>query len=162
MLVQTVLLAQSAASPNGTPVKTSVPYSSLPITQEAPKPGGGIFAFEEETHDFGTLEQDGDASFVFKFINTGTEEIVITGAKGSCGCTVPTWPDKPIAPGASGEISVKYDSHRIGIIEKNVTISSNASIPQKMIYIKGNIVAKPEGPSFTAPIQGAPASMGGQ
>jgi hypothetical protein len=116
--------------------------------------GGGIFKFEEETHDFGEMMQGGDASFVFKFTNVGTEDIKITLAKGSCGCTVPTWPQEAIAPGASGEIAVKYDSNRIGEFNKNVTIISDAAGGEKVIYIKGKVNPKPADPVFTAPAEG--------
>jgi hypothetical protein len=128
---------------------------------EAPQPtkaGGGSFKFEEETHNFGELVQGGDASWVFKFTNSGTEAITITMAKGSCGCTVPTWPQEPIQPGQSGEIAVRYDSNRIGVIDKYVTIISDANEIEKKIYIKGNITPKPAAPTFTAPPMGAPAS----
>ena len=102
--------------------------------------------FEKEVHDFGTMKQYGDASTEFKFTNTGTEPLIISNAKGSCGCTVPSWPKTPIKPGESAAIKVKYDSKRIGPINKSVTISSNASNePTKVIRIKGMIEAAPQG-----------------
>ena len=86
------------------------------------------------------------ASTEFKFTNTGTEPLIISNAKGSCGCTVPSWPKTPIKPGESAAIKVKYDSKRIGPINKSVTISSNASNePTKVIRIKGMIEAAPQG-----------------
>jgi Protein of unknown function (DUF1573) len=121
--------------------------------------GNAIIKFEEETHDFGDLMQGGDASYVFKFTNEGTTDLVISGAKGSCGCTVPKWSSEPVAPGAEGEIKVVYDSNRIGGISKSVTINSNAvNSPVMTIYIKGNITPKPAEPSFTAPTEGPVAS----
>src|SRR5690554_101937 len=59
---------------------------------------GAKIEFEKETHDYGTIDQyaDGNCEFVFK--NTGNEPLVISSAKGSCGCTVPSWPREPIAP----------------------------------------------------------------
>jgi Protein of unknown function (DUF1573) len=117
--------------------------------------GNAIIKFEEETHDFGDLMQGGDASYVFKFTNEGTTDLVISGAKGSCGCTVPKWSSEPVAPGAEGEIKVVYDSNRIGGISKSVTINSNATnAPVMTIYIKGNITPKPAEPTFTAPTEG--------
>ena len=100
--------------------------------------------FEEEVHDFGEMIQHGDASTEFVFTNTGTEPLLISNAKGSCGCTVPTWPREPIMPGQTASIKVVYDSKRIGPINKTVTITSNASNePSKVIRIKGNISAAP-------------------
>lgn len=118
-----------------------------------------MIQFEEETHDFGELMQGGDASYVFKFTNNGTADLVISSAKGSCGCTVPKWSSEPVPPGAEGEIKVQYDSNRIGGINKSVTINSNAvNSPVKTIFIKGNITPKPAEPSYFAPTEGTPAN----
>ena len=103
---------------------------------------GPQITFDKEVHDYGTIEQGGDGSCVFTFTNTGTEPLTITTAKGSCGCTVPEWPREPIAPGKTGTIKVKYDSKRVGPINKSVTINSNAvNEPTKVIRIKGNVAA---------------------
>lgn len=105
---------------------------------------GPELKFEKEVHDFGKLQQYGDASTEFVFTNTGTEPLIISNARGSCGCTVPEWPREPIAPGATAAIKVKYDSKRVGPINKSVTISSNASnSPTKVIRIKGEILKAP-------------------
>lgn len=105
--------------------------------------GGAEITFEKEIHDFGTLEQGGDATTEFVFKNTGSEALIISYAKGSCGCTVPEWPKQPIKPGETASIKVKYDSNRLGPINKSVTIESNAANePTKVIRIKGNINQK--------------------
>ena len=81
----------------------------------------------------------------FEFKNTGNAPLIISNAKGSCGCTVPEWPKEPIAPGAKASIKVKYDTSRQGVINKNVTITSNAvNAAEKIIYIKGNVLPAPE------------------
>jgi hypothetical protein len=130
----------------------------VPAGATDPAAGGAIIKFEEETHDFGDLLQGGDASWVFKFTNEGTTDLIISGAKGSCGCTVPKWSSEPVPPGGEGEIRVQYDSNRIGGISKSVTINSNATEPVKTIFIKGNISPKPAEPSFFAPTEGAPVN----
>lgn len=108
------------------------------VAQE--KVGGPEIEFEKEVHDFGKLQVGADAVVDFKFKNTGNEPLIISNARGSCGCTVPEWPREPIAPGQSASIKVSYDSKRIGPINKSVTITSNAaSNPNKVIRIKGNI-----------------------
>lgn len=105
---------------------------------------GAKIEFEKEVHDFGTLTKGGDASTEFKFTNTGNEPLIISNSQGSCGCTVPSWPREPIAPGASNVIKVKYDSQRLGPINKSVTITSNAiNASTKVIRIKGNITPPP-------------------
>jgi hypothetical protein len=118
---------------------------------------GAKIEFEKETHDYGTIDQYGDGTCEFTFKNTGNEPLVVSNAKGSCGCTVPQWPKEPIAPGETGVIKVKYDTKRVGIIGKSVTLQSNATNdPTKTIRIKGNVVAKPEG---GAPVNNSGAPM---
>ena len=72
-----------------------------------------MISFQKDVHDFGKLKQHGNASTEFTFTNTGNAPLIISNAKGSCGCTVPTWPREPIAPGATASIKVKYDSKRV-------------------------------------------------
>jgi len=128
------------------------------LLAQAAVESGAKIEFKKETHDYSTIDQYADGTCEFTFTNTGNEPLVISNAKGSCGCTVPSWPKEPIAPGATGTIKVKYDTKRVGIIGKSVTLQSNAiNDPAKTIRIKGNVVAKPQG---GAPVNnsGAPAS----
>lgn len=105
---------------------------------------GAKIEFEKEVHSFGELVQGEPAVYAFKFTNTGNEPLIISNSRGSCGCTVPSWPRTPIAPGKSDVIKVKYDSNRLGPINKSVTITSNAiDNPTMVIRIKGNISPKP-------------------
>jgi hypothetical protein len=68
---------------------------------------------------------------------------------------VPSYPQAPIAPGQSATIKVKYDTNRVGPINKSVTITSNASNePTKIVRIKGNVNAGPQG---GAPVNNAGA-----
>ena len=100
--------------------------------------------FERTEHDYGEIEQGGNGKTEFSFTNTGTEPLIISKAKGSCGCTVPTWPKEPIAPGAKATIEVKYDTKRVGPISKSVTITSNSvDNSTALLKIKGSVKAKP-------------------
>lgn len=124
------------------------------FAQDAPPASKAEIQFEKEVHDFGNVKQGGDATTEFKFTNTGTEPLIISNAKGSCGCTVPEWPREPIAPGQSGAIKVKYDSKRVGPINKSVTITSNANNgAQKIIRIKGHIDAAPKADESAMPVK---------
>lgn len=116
---------------------------------------GAKIDFSKEVHDYGTIEQGADGTCEFEFKNTGTAPLIIQTAKGSCGCTVPSFPKEPIAPGATASIKVKYDTNRVGPINKSVTITSNASNePTKVIRIKGTVNAAPQG---GAPVNNAGA-----
>ena len=99
--------------------------------------------FETEVIDLGTFMQYDDPSSQCEFIftNTGKEPLIISKAKGSCGCTVPEWPKEPIMSGDNGFIKVNYDEKRIGSFNKSITITSNAKNSPQIIKIKGKIIA---------------------
>lgn len=105
---------------------------------------GAKIEFTKETHDYGKIKNGADPLCSFEFKNTGDAPLIISDAKGSCGCTVPEWPKEPIAPGAKATIKVRYDTKREGVISKNVTIMSNAvNAPEKVIYITGEVIGAP-------------------
>jgi len=112
--------------------------------------GGAEMTFESEVIDYGTITQNADGVRTFKFKNTGNQPLIISNARGSCGCTVPTWPKKPINPGENGEIKVKYATNRLGPINKSVTVSSNAVESTVVLRIKGNVIEKQTSPEKEA------------
>lgn len=85
-----------------------------------------VMKFEHEEYDFGAIMQGEKVSHTFKFKNIGKSDLLITSAKGSCGCTVPKYDKTPIAPGKEGQIEVVFDSDgRQGIQHKTVTVLAN-------------------------------------
>lgn len=98
------------------------------------------FTFEKEAHDFGTIIQGEKVAYSFKFKNTGNGDLIITSAKGSCGCTVPEYPEAPIAPGEEGVIDVVFNSDgKSGQQNKKVTIVANTVPNTKVLAINGMI-----------------------
>jgi hypothetical protein len=83
--------------------------------------------FDSETINYGVVEKGAEGVRVFKFKNEGKAPLLIENAQGSCGCTVPTYSKEPIMPGATGEISVKYDTNREGAFTKYVTLTTNST-----------------------------------
>jgi len=98
--------------------------------------------FDKTVHDYGTIVQNADGNCEFQFTNKGKEPLVLSNVSSSCGCTVPTWPREPIAPGKSASIKVKYDTNRVGLINKSITVSSNAANNPVVLQIKGNVTPK--------------------
>lgn len=96
--------------------------------------------FKSETIDYGEIKKGSDGVRIFEFTNTGDAPLVIEDVKSSCGCTVPTKPEKPILPGETGKIEVKYDTNRVGPIRKTVTVYSNSEEPVKALKIKGTVI----------------------
>lgn len=91
-------------------------------------------------HDYGSVEKGGNGQCYFVFTNTGKEPIIIEKATSSCGCTVPNPPMYPILPGQRDSISVKYDTKRVGSINKVINVISNAANSPVTLYISGNVV----------------------
>ena len=109
---------------------------------ETPKVEGAGLVVENEVIDYGTIAHNADGKREFVFTNNGNKPLIITNAQGSCGCTVPTWPKEPIAPGAKSVIGVKYATDRVGPFTKTVTLTTNAvGQPTKVLTIKGNVLA---------------------
>ncbi len=97
--------------------------------------------FTEEVFDFGRITQGERVSHAFVFKNTGNKNLIISGASGSCGCTVPEWPKEPIKPGAEGKINVVFNSEgKSGLQEKTITIVTNCEPATRIVRIKTEII----------------------
>jgi hypothetical protein len=116
-------------------------------TAEAEAVAGAAMEFEATTINYGKIEQGADPYRTFTFKNTGTEPLVIKHAKGSCGCTVPTYPKEPILPGETGEIKVRYDTKRIGAFKKTVTLTTNIPDERVLLTIEGEVLKEAPQPS---------------
>lgn len=126
---------------------TSTAQPAAAAAQPETKPDGPIpvFAFNEESHDFGQINEGDVVEHVFAFTNTGDAPLIISSATGSCGCTVPEWPKEPIGVGEEGVIKVKFNSRKKpGVQNKTVTITSNTYPKQKRIKIKANVTPAPK------------------
>ena len=131
-----------------TPGATTTPGATA---MEEPVGPTTTMNFEESTFDFGTIDAGEKVSHTYKFTNSGNEPLVIKDAKGSCGCTVPKWPKEPIAPGATGEILVEYNSKgKKGKETKRVTITANTSPAQTFLTITGEVTPDPNAPTPAA------------
>lgn len=109
--------------------------------QDAKTQSGPEIEFEEIVHDYGDVPYNGNGECEFRFTNTGDAPLVIQKPKSSCGCTVPSWPDKPILPGESNVIKVTYRTSRCGSFNKTVTVTSNAIKNSTVVlHIKGRVL----------------------
>lgn len=104
---------------------------------------GPKMKLESTVVKYGTIEQGSDPYREVSFTNVGTEPLIIKNAKGSCGCTVPTWPKEAIMPGETSTIKIRYATNRIGRINKTVTVTTNEGGQPHVIRVKGNVL-KPE------------------
>ena len=109
--------------------------------QQAQNSGMEIF-FTETTFDYGQIEEDSDGIYKIEFKNLGKDAIIINRVRTSCGCTVPSWPRKPIEPNASSEIEVKYNTALTGSFMKSIYVYSSAVNSPVKLIVKGKVIAK--------------------
>lgn len=132
-----------------TPVADPSAAMTDPAAAATPVPTGPLtnIKFDQDTYDWGKVMDGDKVTHVFKFKNTGSEPLIISNAKGSCGCTVPEWPKDAIAPGKSGEIKVVFDSKGKGAVggkedSKRVTVTANTDPVDTYLTIKGKVDKK--------------------
>ena len=91
----------------------------------------------------GKIKEGENATFSFRFKNTGDKPLVISSANASCGCTVPEKPEQPIMPGETGFIKVVFNSKgRVGPIQKVVQVVSNAYPEIPVLKLTGEVLAQ--------------------
>lgn len=102
---------------------------------------GPLFEWDSTIYDFGTIEQNKPAEHVFHFTNNGDVPLVISNAKASCGCTVANYTKEPIAPGAKGFVSARYNAAKVGAFTKTVTVTANTGEEAIVLTLKGEVKA---------------------
>lgn len=94
---------------------------------------------DKEIHDFGKVA-DGLENFCeFTVTNTGDKPLVLSDVKASCGCTTPSKPEGPIAPGKSDKIEVKFKPNGKGVSEKTITITANTDPRITVVRVKADV-----------------------
>ena len=101
---------------------------------------GAAFAWSQTTFDFGKIKQNEPVTNTFEFVNTGTEPLVISSVKASCGCTVTDYTKDPIAPGAKGYVKATYNAARAGQFTKTVSVNANTEDAIVQLTIKGEVI----------------------
>jgi hypothetical protein len=120
---------------------------NIPGTNEnttlAPTGPTTTIEYDNATYNFGTVNEGDVVKHTFKFKNTGNEPLLITNAKGSCGCTVPTWPKEPIAPGEIGELKVEFNTKgKPSNQTKKVTVTANTTPTETFVEVTGMVKSK--------------------
>lgn len=131
-----------------TPADQATP--TVQPTAAEPKPAGPlpIMAFETTDHDFGTIKEGEVVEYTYAFKNTGEAPLIIQGAQGSCGCTVPDWSREPIPVGGTGFVKAKFDSNgKPNIQNKTVTVTANTYPKTTTLRFKAMVMGKTENPT---------------
>ncbi len=105
--------------------------------------GAPEITFDKVEYDFGKVDEGFKVETSFSVTNSGKSNLVITDAKASCGCTVPTWPKDPIKPGETAEVQVKFDtSGKPNKQSKTVTLHTNTVKGQEILKVSGFVTPK--------------------
>jgi hypothetical protein len=99
------------------------------------------FKFNEEKHDFGKIPQGTPVTTVFEFTNVGTEPLILTEVRPTCGCTIADYTKTPVQKGAKGTIKITYNAAAVSAFNKTIVVTSNAKTPTKYLNIVGEVVA---------------------
>ncbi|MDE5688012.1 MAG: DUF1573 domain-containing protein [Paramuribaculum sp.] len=99
--------------------------------------------FNTKTHDFGNIRANGGkVTAEYTFTNTGTTPLVIIDVtNGGCGCTTPSFPKAPVAPGKSGKIAITFNpAGRKGEFNREVKVRTNGNPKRIGLQFKGVIL----------------------
>ena len=110
-----------------------------------------VITFDENEFDFGAIDQGTPVEHVFKFKNTGEAPLMIVNAKSSCGCTIPEYTKEPVAPGAEGELLVKFNGSGQNQVSKTVTLTTNTQAGTETLMIKAFV--NPKAGGTAAPVK---------
>lgn len=135
-----------AFNPNEVSANTSTQNNAQPNQNSSTTPVDGKFpelTFSKKEHNFGVIKEGEKVETTFKFTNTGTSDLIINSASGSCGCTVPDYPKEPIKPGATAKMKVSFDSNgKPGKQKKSVKITCNTKTGRDEIFIVAEVTPK--------------------
>jgi len=139
-LVSLVVLSCGSSSSDKA-ITTALVASPLTANSTAEKVLSPKIEMLETSFDFGEMQQGESVTHDFILKNIGEADLIISAAKGSCGCTVPQWPKDPIAQGEQATIKVTFNSAgKSGKQNKTVTLVTNAIPNTKVITINGNVI----------------------
>jgi hypothetical protein len=129
---------------NGNIPGTNLNATSMPQgASDVPSGPTTTILYEGNEFDFGTVDEGEIVKHLYKFKNTGDVPLIISNCKGSCGCTVPTWPKEPVPPGGTGEIKVEFNSKgKPSAQRKQVTVTANTTPTETFLVIKGEVRGK--------------------
>ena len=140
LLVSLALVSCNSSSDEKT-ITADLVNSPLTANSNAEKVLTPNIEMLETSYDFGEMLQGESVTHDFILKNTGDADLIISAAKGSCGCTVPQWPKTPIRQGEEATIKVTFNSAgKKGKQNKTVTLVTNAIPNTKVITINGNVI----------------------
>ena len=116
---------------------TALTLSTLLFAQ---KTIADVAKFETETINQGYVKQSEPKEVKFVITNISKEPLIIEQATPGCGCTMGDYTKSPIAPGATGFISAKFNAANPGTFNKSLTVKFAGVDETKSITISGEVL----------------------
>ena len=110
--------------------------------------GGAVFDISPEIVamradtlvDIGTLRSGEVIKYDARLRNAGSEPLVIKNISTSCGCTSVEYGKQPIAPGAEGSFSFRFDSRGMwGVQRKLIEIHTSAGSNPYRVTVQAGV-----------------------
>jgi hypothetical protein len=120
---------------------TALTFSAMLFAQ---KTVADVAKFETETINQGTIKQNEPKEVKFVITNISKEPLIIESATPGCGCTMGDYTKSPIAPGATGFISAKFNAAAAGHFTKSLSVKFAGVDEMKTITISGDVLAAEE------------------
>lgn len=109
-----------------------------------------VLKLDKEVHDFGTIVNGTPVETIFKYTNTGNSMLVVSNIKSTCGCTVPSNYTKEVAPGETGQFTVKFNGKGSGKVSKSLTMTTNTEKGSQIVKITAMVAKDPNAPKKPA------------
>ena len=126
---------------------TDVTGTTAPTSVSAETPAGAAAAtalteaaWVEKAHDFGQIPQGEPVTHTFTVKNSGTQPLIISDVKASCGCTATDYTREAIPPGGEGMVQARYNAAAEGVFNKSVTVTYNTSAQREVLALKGTVL----------------------
>ena len=108
-----------------------------------------VMELDKTVHDFGTIVNGTPVETIFKYTNKGNSMLVVSNIKSTCGCTVPSNYTKEVAPGETGEFTVKFNGKGNGKVSKSLTMTTNTEKGTEVVKITAMVEKDPNAPQKT-------------
>ncbi|MGB0391555.1 MAG: DUF1573 domain-containing protein [Salibacteraceae bacterium] len=110
MIISGFVLGSCSDNTEATQLSPDLVQNPATASSNSEKSELAEMTFEVSEQNFGSIVQGESVKKNFQFTNTGNIDLIISSANGSCGCTIPKWPKRPISPGQTGVIEVVFNS----------------------------------------------------
>jgi len=126
--------APSIVAPSNSAEAKVEPVVAAPVT---------TIQWVDSVKHIGKVSEGEKVQIEYKFVNTGSNPLVISNVVASCGCTVAEKPEAPIAPGKEGYIKASFDSKgRVGSNHKTLTVIANTTQANYALVFDVEVIAK--------------------